>query len=141
MPWTGLKTRRLWAESVNEGYRFFGRDVVTYDWDSTNGYFDTTNDGTYHDLDISGTVPMGAKIAYIQASILGIVGDSMYFRRKGDVGTEGLIMSVPAVGIYYPQRFMVEIDTEGKIQYALNVNGAPNAPISSVYISIYGWWK
>lgn len=132
MPWTGLKTKRLWDDG-NIGYRFYGRDPVAPDFDQTtlNMEYD------WHDLDLSTIIPIGTKMVYIQVSIvMPHAGQAFDLRKKGNIGTVQQYMVAQVDNVEQAQIFLVEVDTTGLIEY--RPSGGEEA---FVYIWVFGWWK
>lgn len=127
VPTVSLGYRSLCTSFVDRG------DPAAYDWDLT----DLTIDGAWHDLDLSGIVPAGAKSVllslYVKATA---INKSLTLRKNGNVNTVNSAGIIPPVAnVFYRNDSTVACDTDRKIEYAGSA-GFFNA----IYISVRNWW-
>jgi len=121
------------ADHTAHGATFVDRgDAAAYDWDET----DLTRDAAWHDLALSGVVPVGAISVLMRVKMSAVLpGNYIGFRQKGD--TNGFneswgYVQVNAIPISYDM--IIAVDGDRKIQYFTTANA------TSIDLCIGGWW-
>lgn len=109
-------------------------DPVGWDFDVD----DLTTDGAYHDLDLSGIVPAGAKLVLIRVLMVDDAVSSIFKVRKNgntnDINTRMLLTQI--ANIVIDDGLMVQCDTNRVIEY-----WASNLVWSAIFLAVRGWWK
>ena len=104
------------------------RDFVTGDF---------TTDGNWHDLDLSGIIPAGAKgicfICYIKDDLAAVFID---FRKKGNVNEENKsTIRSEAAGLWRYEDLTCAVSTDRKIEYKSTVT-----TFDFIRMTVKNWW-
>jgi hypothetical protein len=98
---------------------------------------DLTTDGSWHELDLSGIVPVGAKAVLLTFGIVDNAANSIFrFRKKGNVNIVNITEArtqVANVAIY--TMAVCAVDEERKIEYY-----GSNVVFTGIAITVSGWW-
>jgi hypothetical protein len=98
---------------------------------------DLTTDGAWHELDLSGIVPEGAKAVSISLYIVdNLAGQIVRFRRAGNVNIFAITGTATQVA-YVPifTHCICAVDENRKIEYYCS-----NTSFTGIQITINGWW-
>jgi len=116
---------------VEVGYVDRG-DPASADFDQT----DLTQDGAWHDLDLSSIVPVGVKVVSVNFQLSDTAaGSYMIFRKNGNSNsvTRTVIGTQVANVVTYSDG-IVACDSGRVIEYLVS------QAISSITITVKGWW-
>ena len=98
-----------------------------------------TNDGAYHDLDLSSIVPAGASVVALVVNVTSTVlagGDVFQLRTKGNTHTiNQSFFTTLLPNLAVNGDAIVACDVNRKIQYIMNFAGSP-----TVSVTVKGWW-
>ncbi len=108
-------------------------DPAAWDWTVIN----FTRDFNWHDLDLSGIVPAGAKSVLFLGELKDdLVGKVFYLRKKGNVNTRNKCVVITQVsGIGNTHDLVCPCDSNRKVQYASNA--VDNTVLNLI---VKGWW-
>lgn len=108
-------------------------DPAAYDFTTV----DFTTNGAWHDLDLSGVVPAGAKTVCLGMHIAdNIPGVDFYLRKNGNANAVNQTwMEILVANAYVHADAIVQIDTDRKIEY-----WASNTTWSAIFLTVKGWW-
>jgi len=103
-------------------------------WDFELG--DLTTDGTWYDLDLSGTVPAGAKAVFLHVTIVdNAVGSWINFRENGNSNNYNRsLIRTQIADVGMESDILVFCDSSRVIEYS-----AANVTFTSISIAIKGW--
>lgn len=106
------------------------------DWDFEVG--DLNTNGAYHDLDLSGIVPAGAKAVALYVYIADdAVNSYLWFRKNGNANSYNRsLLRIQVANVYYDTNIVVACDTNRVIEYL-----AANVTWVAISILVIGWWK
>jgi hypothetical protein len=122
------------SEEVTTGYGFF-HDRGDVSAPDLTGF---TDDGNWHDWDLSSIVPDDAKTVLIQVEMKGDVGKYMLFRKNGNSNTNNIDAFFPQVSqVVFSKNIIVSCDSNKVIEYL--ATAASNW--GSISIVVRGWWK
>ena len=119
---------------TTQGMTFVDRgDPAGYDWVVGS----LTTNGTWHDLDCSSIVPVGAKAILFQATIKDdLEGQALYLRKNGNSNSANTSKIETQVGNLNNTANLISFcDSDRKIEYQ-----AANTTWSVINIVIKGWW-
>ena len=109
-------------------------DPATVDFDLG----DLTEDGAWHDLDLSGIVPANTKAVVLRIRYTSSgVGEAISLRKNGNTNSLNvgeISTTVANVGAYGDKT--VAVDGDRKIEYKLS-----SPATTAVLIVVKGWWK
>jgi hypothetical protein len=100
--------------------------------------WDLDQDSAFHDLDLSGIVPAGAKAVYLRVVVEAAGGSNRYIalRKKGNVNSGNMpSLRTQAAGAYNDQSVFVICDSNRVIQYF--VDGG--FTLDFISITVMGW--
>ena len=99
---------------------------------------DLTIDGAWHDLDLSGIVPVCAKAVLLIGHVEGNAVDwKMNFREKGNVNeVNHADMETIRANVTRHRSLIVAVDTNRVIQY-----NADNEAWTHLDLAVRGWWR
>lgn len=124
------------AGEINSTYGFYHDrgDPNAYDYDLG----DLTEDNNWHDLDLSGIVPVNTKAVVLFVNYRASVADvGAFFRKNGntfDKSKSGVRAQV--ANIYSDEQFMIACDGDRKVEYTL---ASPQT--NRCNITVLGWFK
>lgn len=98
---------------------------------------DITDDDAWHDMDLSGIVPAGAKAVAISVSMLAVqTGLAFYLRRKGNANAFNVAVGYTQVAyLAKGLDLVVPLDGDRFIQY-----NAANGNWLVLDVTVKGWW-
>ena len=116
------------------GHKYIDRGDI-----EANDYLigDLTADGAWHDLDLSGIIPIGTALCMLLVSLnSSILSKMMKFRTKGDSGAYNapLVMASVINQTFYTS-LVVHPDSDRVVEYMLS-----DAGIISITIIVQGWF-
>lgn len=97
---------------------------------------DFTTDGSYHDLDLSAYVPVGAKFVLLRVNLLNSTANKACAFRKNGISQvyNNDYIYCQVAWVSYSQNVIVAVDDDRVIEYAFASGGW-----SQIDISIAGW--
>lgn len=108
-------------------------DPATWDFDQD----DLTMDASWRDLDLSSIVATGAKAVLLSVWLVdNSVSQQLYFRKNGNSNAWAIApMRTQVANVTIQATHVVPCDTSQVIEYYAS------AGISTIYITVMGWWK
>ena len=127
---TALAARVTAIEGHYDSYIDRGDHAV--DVDQTN----MTTDGSWHDMNLGGIVPAGAKAIVLQVYIQNAgAGNAVQFRKKGSSASNTPTIRSQVANVPNDAQLVVFCDSSRYIQYA-----AANGVWASINITVAGWF-
>jgi hypothetical protein len=107
-------------------------DPAVVDYDQTT----LTSDGNYHDLDLSGVVPVGAKAVMLAIWYKHTIpGSYMRFRQNGNSYAVNCVdVTAQVNGIYFSTELIIQCDANRVIEYV-----SSSSPVG-INVVVMGWF-
>ncbi len=107
-------------------------DLAAHDWTQAT----LTIDSAYHDLDLSGIIPLGTKLVLFRVRMSDdVTAQGFNLKTKGDVNEINRVESNTQVAnIYIADDKFVVPDANRKVEYKITTG------VNNVYLNVGGWW-